>query len=72
MSFKQFMSGSGELRFEGVFLSPRIVEEALEKKFSLVPLEESSRYVRYKIVRYFRIYGGPWIFPQARIDITIR
>ena len=72
MSLRQFINGSGELHFEGAFLSPRIVKEALEKRFRLVPIEESSSHLRYKIVRFFRLYGGPAIFPQARIDITIR
>jgi len=72
MSLRQFINGSGELHFEEVFLSPRIVKEALEKRFRLVPIEESSSHLRYKIVRFFRLYGGPAIFPQARIDITIR
>ena len=72
MSLRQFINGSGELHFEGAFLSPRIVKEALQKRFRLVPIEESSSHLRYKIVRFFRLYGGPAIFPQARIDITIR
>ena len=42
------------------------------KKFRLIVIEESSRHVRYKIVRFLRLYGGPAIFPQARIEITIR
>jgi hypothetical protein len=69
---KQFINGNGELHFQGVFLSPRVVKEALEKKFRLITIEESSHHVRYKIIRFFRLYGGPAIFPQARIDITIR
>jgi hypothetical protein len=72
MYLRQFIDGSGELHFEHCFLSPRIVKEALEKRFRLVAIEESSSHVRYKIIRFFRLYGGPAIFPQARIDITIR
>jgi hypothetical protein len=72
---KQFINvinGSGELHFEGVFLSPRILREALQKKFRLITIEESNHHVRYKIIRLLRIYGGPAFFPQARLDITIR
>jgi hypothetical protein len=72
MSLRQFIDGSGELHFEDSFLSPRIVKEALEKRFRLVVIEESTSHLRYKIIRFFRLYGGPAIFPQARIDITIR
>ena len=71
MSFRQFLDGSGELHFQGVFLSPRLVREALEKKFKLVTMEESAHHARYKIIRLFRLYGGPAIFPQAKIAITI-
>ncbi len=72
MSLRQFINGSGELHFESVFLSPRIMKEALEKKFRLVTIEESPHHVQYKIIRLFRLYGGPAPLPQARIDITIR
>jgi hypothetical protein len=71
MPLSQFFNGSGELHFEDVFLSPRIVKEALEKKFRLVTIDESSSHVRYIIIRLFRLYGGPWFFPQERIVITI-
>jgi hypothetical protein len=71
MSLRQFINGYSELHFEGVFLSPRIVKEALEKRFKLVTIEESAHHVQFKIVRLFRLYGGPAFFPQARVDITI-
>ena len=71
MSLKQFFNGSGELHFENSFLSPRIVKEALERRFRLVAIEESTSHLQYKIIRFIRLYGGPAIFPQARIDITI-
>ncbi len=72
MSFTQFLNGSGEIHFQGVFLSPRLVKEALEKKFILRTVEESTHHARYKVIRLFRLYGGPAIFPQAKIDITIQ
>ncbi len=72
MSLRQFINGSGELHFEGVFLSPRIIKEALEKRFRLVTIVEFPHHVQYKIIRLFRLYRGPAIFPQARIDIAIR
>lgn len=71
MSLSKFLNGSGEIHFEDVFLSPRIVNEALEKEFRLVPLDESSRHVRHRIIRFFRLYGGPWVFPQVTIVISI-
>ncbi len=71
MSFRQLINGSGELHFEGVSLSPRIMKEALDKRFKLVTIEESPHHVQYKIIRLFRLYGGPALLPQARIDITM-
>jgi hypothetical protein len=46
MSVKEFFSGDGEVHFENVFLSPRIVKETLEKRFILVPIVESSSHLR--------------------------
>ena len=72
MSVRDFLSGSGELHFQNTFVSPRLVREALQKKYWLVTIEESAHHGRYKIIRLLRLYGGPALFPQARIDITIR
>ena len=72
MSVREFLNRSGELHFQDTFLSPRIIREALQKKYWLVTIEESTHHGRYKIIRLLRLYGGPAIFPQARIDITIR
>ncbi len=72
VSLKEFLTGSGELHFQDIFLSPRIVRAGLQRKFWLVTIEESPHHGRYKIIRLLRLYGGPAIFPQARIDITIR
>jgi len=62
----------GEIHFHDAFLSPRLVREALEKRFRLVPVQETSTHLRLKIIRLFRLYGGPMIWPQAQIDITLR
>jgi hypothetical protein len=67
-----FFQRGGELHFKEAFLSPRLIREALESRFRLATIEETSTYLRFKIIRFLRIYGGPMIWPQAEIDITIK
>jgi hypothetical protein len=67
-----FLSRSGEIHFDDTFLSPRIVREALAKKFRVITIEETGNHLRLRIIRYLRIYGGPMIWPQASVDISIQ
>lgn len=67
-----FFQRRGEIHIQDTFLSPRLIREALEKRFHLVPIEETSTHLRFRIIRFFRLYGGPCIWPQAEIDITLR
>jgi hypothetical protein len=67
-----FFQRRGELHFKEAFLSPRLIREALERWFRLATIEETSTHLRYKIIRFLRLYGGPMFWPQAEIDITIR
>jgi hypothetical protein len=68
---QQFVDGSGGLQFDEAFLSPRIVREALEKRFRLVVIEETAHQLRGKFVRYARIYGAPVFWPHPTIRILI-
>ncbi len=65
------LTGSGTVRCEDAFISSRIVHDALARRFRLVPIEESSHYVAYKLPRYFRLYGGPVFWPQASVHILL-
>jgi len=67
-----FFQRRGEIHFQSAFLSPRLIREALESRFRLAPIEETNTHLRFKIIRFLRIYGGPMIWPQAEIDIPIR
>jgi hypothetical protein len=67
-----FFQRKGELHFVDTFVSQRLVKEALGNLFHIVPMEESSTHFRLKIIRFLRLYGGPMIWPQAKIDITLR
>ncbi len=71
MSLQQFFDGSGELQFDEAFLSPRIVREALEKRFRLVVIEETAHQLRGKIVRYARLYAAPVFWPHPTIRVLI-
>ena len=57
---------------EDKFLSTRIVKNALEKKFNVSVLNERSNYIKIRLIRLARLYGFPFIWPQASIEIWIR
>jgi hypothetical protein len=67
-----FFQRRGEIQFQNAFLSPRLIRKALESRFRLAPIEVTSTHLRFRIIRFLRLYGGPMIWPQAEIDITIR
>jgi hypothetical protein len=69
MSIRKLIYGGGELDFEGSFLSARIVKEALEKKYQIIPIEELTHYLRFRIIR-FRLFVT-FLCPHAQIEITI-
>lgn len=70
-SFVAFFQRRGEIHFKDAFLSPPLVREALEGRFQLAPIEETRTHLRYKLIRFFRIYGDPMVWPQAEIDVTV-
>ncbi len=57
---------------EDKFLSPRIVKDALGKKFNVTVLDERSNYIKIRLIRLARLYGFPFIWPQASVKIWIR
>lgn len=66
---RNFFQGSGQIVFDDKFLSLRFVKEALEDKFKIVVQEESSKYLKCKIVRYARLFGGPVPFPNPTLEV---
>jgi hypothetical protein len=70
-SFLNFLTGNGEVYLPNKFLSARFVKEALDKKFNVLIVEETSDYIKLKIIRWIRLYGAPFIWPQASIRIWI-
>jgi hypothetical protein len=72
MALREFVDGSGELQFADTFLSPRVIREALAKRFRLVVLEETPHQLRCKLVRYGRLYGAPVLWPHPTLHALIR
>jgi len=70
-SFRNFFTGKGEVCLPDRFLSPRLVKAALDKKFNVIIVEETSDYIKFKIIRFIRLYGAPFIWPQASIRVWI-
>ncbi|RII30426.1 MAG: hypothetical protein CXR30_05425 [Geobacter sp.] len=71
MSAPDFISGNGEVILKDKFVSVRLVGAALEKKFRLKIIEESPKFIKFKIVRFARIYGAPVFWPSASLSIAI-
>lgn len=67
-----FITGNSPIPLSDKFVSIRLVKEAIEKKYRLAVLEESSTYMKCKIIRYARIYGAPIIFPSATAKFDIK
>lgn len=72
MSLRDFLHGSGTLVVEDKFLSLRLIKEALERKFRIVILEETSKHLKCKIVRFARVFGFPVPFPNPTLEVTFR
>lgn len=69
--YRSIFSSNSKINIKGSFLSPRIIRESLEQKFKIVPIEESPQKMRYKIVRFARLYGAPVIYPSCQLTIVV-
>ena len=68
----KLLSEKGEVNLGDKFLSPRIVKDTLEKYFSVKVIDERSNYIKLRIIRLGRLYGFPFIWPQASVEIWIK
>jgi len=68
---KSFLNKGGKIEYSNSFISVRLIRSALEKNFRIVPIDESPNIMRYKIVRFLRLYGGPVIWPSASIVLNL-
>ena len=71
MSFFNFLTGNDQVNLSDKFLSPRLVKDAIGKKFNIRIIEERPDYIKFRIIRFARLYGAPFIWPQASIEVCI-
>ena len=60
-----------ELYLKGKFVSPRLLKEIIEKTFTIRVIDERSNYIKLRIIRWARLYGFPFVWFQASIEIWI-
>jgi len=70
MSIRDFFHGGGRIISENQFVSLRLIKEALEKKFTLRILEESTHGLRCKVTRYVRLFAAPMLFPNPALEVS--
>ncbi len=71
-SLTNFITGSGSIAFDDQFVSIRLIEEAIRKKYRLAILEESPTHMKCKLIRYARLYAAPFIFLNATAQFDIK
>jgi hypothetical protein len=71
LQYVKFLSGNCKIDMQDFFVSPRIIKEKIEKHFKLVTAEETALKQKYKIVRFGRLYGAPFLYPSATVSFTI-
>ena len=67
----KLISEKGEVYSKDKFLSPRLVKEILEKKFTVRVLDQGPNYIKFRIIRFGRLYGFPFVWPQASVEVWI-
>jgi len=53
------------------FISIRIIKEKLEKLNRISVIEEGTDYIKVKVFRIGRIFGGPWLGPYPTVSFKI-
>lgn len=60
-----------EIYLGNEFLSSHVIRDALGKKFNISVVDERPNYIKFRIIRFARLYGFPFIWPQATIEVWI-
>jgi len=68
----KLLSEKGEIYLRDKFISPRLIKEVLRKTFNVGVIDEGPNYIKFRIIRLARLYGFPFIWPQASIEIWIK
>jgi len=71
LQYVKFLSGNCKIDMQDSFVSPRIIKEKIDKHFKLVTREETASKQKYKIVRFARLYGAPFVYPSATVSFSI-
>ena len=67
----KLLSEKGEVYLRDKFLAPRLIKDALGKNFNVRVIDEGPNYIKFRIIRFARLYGFPFIWPQASIEVWI-
>jgi hypothetical protein len=62
---------SGKLDLGNRFVSIRILKDAIEKHNKISLLHETPTFLKCRIFRIARLFGGPWIGPYPVVSIKI-
>ena len=67
----KLITEKGEVFLKDKFLSPRLIKEILEKKFTVRVIDEGPYYIKLRIIRFGRLYGFPFVWPQASVEFWV-
>jgi len=68
----KLLSEKGEIYLRDKFIWPRLIKDVLRKTFNVSIIDEGPNYIKFRIIRLARLYGFPFIWPQASIEIWIK
>lgn len=71
LQYVKLISGDCKIDMQDSFVSSRIIKDQVEKYFKLVTVEETATEQRYKIIRFARLYGAPFVYPSASVRFLI-
>jgi hypothetical protein len=69
MNLSKFYIEQGEVNLNDKFISLRLVKEALERDLRIAVIDESSKHLSCKMIRWARLYGAPSIFPHPKLEL---
>ena len=71
MAKSKITSDSGVLSLGDKFISVRLIKDVLEKFNRISVFEENSDFIKCRVFRIGRIFGGPWPGPYPSVSFQI-
>lgn len=71
MNSTKLTKETGVLNLGENFVSADLIKEKIEKFNKISVIEEKSDYIKIKVYRIGRIFGGPWLGPYPIISFKI-